>query len=215
MYYEEIKARLTMPEVVTRYHMQPNRAKFVVCPFHREKTASMKISKDGFYCFGCHEHGNIFAFVMKLFGLEFRQACDKLNFDFGLNIPTSYNTLTKDDKIRMAEERKKREAERANIEELERLRTERIEALEDKRTNLSISMDRIKDTIYDKDGRFISELVGDEDFDKLCGELMKIERAFKKATEDKFYLENMSLEEFREICRPAGVRGGQRTDIYI
>ena len=145
-YYEEIKARLTMPEVMQRYHTFPNRANFVCCPFHIEKTPSMKVSKDGYYCFGCHEHGNIFGFVMKLFNLDFKQACDKLNFDFGLNIPTR-TTLTKADKIRMLEEKKQRDRLRSEHEKLMSYKEKFVDDLETRKLNISYKMDDLKSII--------------------------------------------------------------------
>ena len=201
MYYEEIKSRLTMPEVVTYYHMQPNRAKFVICPFHREKTPSMKISKAGYYCFGCHEHGNIFSFVMKLFNLDFMQACDKLNADFRLNIPRTHSSLSTEDRIRMAEERKHKLAEQANEEYIQKIKQQKLEDLESRRINLAINRDKIKDSIYDNNGRFMTELVGDEDFDALCGELMRIDKEFERITYKIVEIELAEKDEILKICR--------------
>lgn len=71
---EEIKASRSMQEVLSRYGMQPNRAGFIRCPFHKEKTASMKIYRDGYYCFGCGAHGDVFDFVQAMDNLSFREA---------------------------------------------------------------------------------------------------------------------------------------------
>ena len=54
---EEIKKTYSMRDILGRYGMQPNRAGFICCPFHKEKTASMKIYQDSYYCFGCGAHG--------------------------------------------------------------------------------------------------------------------------------------------------------------
>ena len=48
MTVEEIKQQNTMRDVVTRYGIEVNRSGFCKCPFHNEKTASMKIYKDSF-----------------------------------------------------------------------------------------------------------------------------------------------------------------------
>ena len=39
-----------------------------LCPFHKEKTGSFSVNatRGFYYCFGCHETGDVFAFVMKL-----------------------------------------------------------------------------------------------------------------------------------------------------
>lgn len=53
------------------------------CPFHNEKTASFKIDKERqfFYCFGCHEHGDVITFTMKLRGIAFKEALGVLGID--------------------------------------------------------------------------------------------------------------------------------------
>ena len=40
---QTIKDRLTMCEVLERYGYEPNNRGFICCPFHLEKTPSMKI----------------------------------------------------------------------------------------------------------------------------------------------------------------------------
>ena len=39
-----------------------------LCPFHKEKTGSfsVNVTHGYFYCFGCHEKGDVFTFVMKM-----------------------------------------------------------------------------------------------------------------------------------------------------
>ena len=60
---EEVKQNNPMPEVVRRYGIEINRAGFCRCPFHAEKTASMKIYAQSFYCFGCGAGGDVIDFV--------------------------------------------------------------------------------------------------------------------------------------------------------
>ena len=40
---EEIKQSVKMSEILSRYGLKPNRAGFICCPFHKEKSASCKI----------------------------------------------------------------------------------------------------------------------------------------------------------------------------
>lgn len=83
---EIINSRLTTREVAVRYGLEPNRKGFVCCPFHNEKTASMKIYPDsrGFYCFGCGAGGDTVTFVSRLFDMDYQQTCRKLDEDFNL-----------------------------------------------------------------------------------------------------------------------------------
>lgn len=82
----EIKRLVPMGEAAAFYGFTPNRAGYIRCPFHNEKTGSLKIypGEGGFHCFGCGAHGSVIDFVMRLFDLNFRQACLRLNVDFGL-----------------------------------------------------------------------------------------------------------------------------------
>jgi DNA primase len=61
------------------------------CPFHHEKTPSFTVtpSKNMFYCFGCKEHGDALAFLMKYHNLEFPDAVKELA-EFA-NIPIEYD----------------------------------------------------------------------------------------------------------------------------
>lgn len=70
---EEIKKSYSMQDILGRYGLHPNRSGFIRCPFHKEKTASMKIYRDSYYCFGCGAHGDVFDFVSAMDNLSFRE----------------------------------------------------------------------------------------------------------------------------------------------
>ena len=75
---EEIKEKYSMSGILERYGFKPNRAGFICCPFHREKTPSMKIYTKSFYCFGCGKHGDIFDFVAGMENCNFSDALRSL-----------------------------------------------------------------------------------------------------------------------------------------
>ena len=60
-----------------------------LCPFHDEKTPSFHVNPDrgGYYCFGCQEGGDVFAFLMKVEGLSFVEAVRSLARDLGIEVP--------------------------------------------------------------------------------------------------------------------------------
>lgn len=110
----EIKRLVPMNVAARFYGFEPNQSGFIKCPFHADKTASMKIypGERGFCCFGCHEAGSVIDFVMKLYGLSFRDAIARLNEDFGLGL-----TNDKPDPEVLAKRRRERqEAERKRAE---------------------------------------------------------------------------------------------------
>ena len=117
---QTIKDRLTMREVLERYGYTTDRKGFICCPFHSEKTPSMRIYEKNYHCFGCQEHGDVIAFVQKLFGLSFQDTLRKIDADFALNIygDHSFEELRKSyyeqralNAIRDKEKRLKRRAE--------------------------------------------------------------------------------------------------------
>ena len=71
---DEIKRNLEMKDVVGQYGIKVNRNGFCCCPFHNEKTASMRIYKDSYHCFGCGENGDIFSFVQNMESVDFKTA---------------------------------------------------------------------------------------------------------------------------------------------
>lgn len=71
---DEIKQLVSMQEVVERYGIRIDRKGFCCCPFHKEKTGSMKIYKSSYNCFGCGANGDIFSFVMGMDHCDFKTA---------------------------------------------------------------------------------------------------------------------------------------------
>ncbi len=84
--FSEIKSRLAMPEVARFYGLEMSRVGMACCPFHEDKTPSLKVYDDHFYCFGCGATGDQTGFVAKLFGLRQIDAEKKISEDFGLGL---------------------------------------------------------------------------------------------------------------------------------
>lgn len=120
-YAEEIKQAVAMPDLCEFYGLGVNRQGFARCCFHNEKTASMKIYRDGYKCYGCGAAGSQIDFVMRYFNLDFSATCAKINTDFSLGLPIGEELSLRE--LRRAEnaikERKaKREAEKAKYKAL-------------------------------------------------------------------------------------------------
>lgn len=67
-----------MIELVRRLGFEP-RLGFITCPFHGERTGSLKIYATSWYCFGCNEGSSTIDFVMKFNNENFKDAVDFLN----------------------------------------------------------------------------------------------------------------------------------------
>jgi DNA primase len=99
---EEIKSRLPIEDVIGGYMTLEHKGKYLCarCPFHNEKSGSFYVSPDRgtYYCFGCGEKGDIFSFVEKYEGLDFRGALQLLANRAGVVLsPVSKETQTKND----------------------------------------------------------------------------------------------------------------------
>ncbi len=60
-----------------------------LCPFHKEKTGSFSVNATHgyFYCFGCHEKGDVFTFVMKMDVISFPEAVRAVAAKAGIPLP--------------------------------------------------------------------------------------------------------------------------------
>jgi DNA primase len=60
-----------------------------LCPFHQEKSGSFYLypTSASYYCFGCHEHGDVFTFVMKMDSLTFPEAVRAVATKMGIPLP--------------------------------------------------------------------------------------------------------------------------------
>lgn len=105
-----------MDLVARHYGFHPNHAGYICCPFHREKTPSLKIypDKGGWHCFGCGRGGTVIDFVMQLYNITFPQAVIRLSSDFGLDVTPRRRTKKERSEIleRRRQEQEDREKER-------------------------------------------------------------------------------------------------------
>lgn len=86
----EIKSKLSVVDVVGET-VTLKRAGTVhkgLCPFHAEKTPSFIVTpeRETWHCFGCGEHGDIFTFLMRRDGLDFREALERLAEKAGVEL---------------------------------------------------------------------------------------------------------------------------------
>ena len=84
--YTRIKQAVSVPEAAKHYGLAVNRNGMARCPFHPDKTPSLKLNENYFLCFGCQESGDVIDFTANLFQISQPQAVEKLVHDFGISM---------------------------------------------------------------------------------------------------------------------------------
>ncbi len=89
---QEVKSRLDIVDIVSEYFpLKPggSGAFKANCPFHQERTPSFYVSRprQTWHCFGCDQGGDLISFVMKIEGMEFREALEHLAQKAGVQLP--------------------------------------------------------------------------------------------------------------------------------
>ena len=82
--FETVKAAVTPRMAAERYGLPIQQGNMVCCPFHADRTPSMKLNEDYFYCFGCGASGDVIDLAARIFGLSGYDAAKKLAVDFGI-----------------------------------------------------------------------------------------------------------------------------------
>ena len=90
----EVKERADIVKVAQLYGIQLNRAYKCICPFHKEKTASLSISpqKQIWKCFGCGKGGDVISLVSKLLNVNAFEAAKSINYTLGLGLDPNQKT---------------------------------------------------------------------------------------------------------------------------
>ena len=90
-FLDEVRARNDLVQIVSQYVplQQKSRRYWGCCPFHSEKTPSFSVDPDKqfYYCFGCHEGGNVIHFIMNMEKMTFPEAVQFLAEKAGLPLP--------------------------------------------------------------------------------------------------------------------------------
>jgi len=90
---DEVRARLDILDVVGGYVAlhRAGREHVGLCPFHSEKTPSFSVSQERqvFHCHGCGAGGDIFSFIEKIEGVDFRRALETLADRAGVELERS------------------------------------------------------------------------------------------------------------------------------
>ena len=82
--FDAVKRAVTTRQTAEMYGLKVRRNNMVSCPFHNDRTPSMKVDKR-FHCFGCGAGGDVIDFVSRLYGISSLEAAKKIALDFGIS----------------------------------------------------------------------------------------------------------------------------------
>ena len=82
--FDAVKQSVTTRQAAEMYGLKIRRYNMVSCPFHNDRTPSMKVDKR-FHCFGCGADGDVIDFVSRLYGISSLEAAQKAASDFGIS----------------------------------------------------------------------------------------------------------------------------------
>ena len=102
---QTVRDTVDMDTILSLYGYQPKRG-FMVCPFHGEKTGSLKVYKGarGWHCYGCGRGGSVIDFVMEHEGCDFATAVRAIDHSCRLGLFRSdENPFKSEDRKRMQE----------------------------------------------------------------------------------------------------------------
>lgn len=81
--FDAVKQSITTRQAAELYGVKVRRNNMAACPFHNDRTPSMKVDKR-FHCFGCGADGDVIDFVSRLYGISSLEAAQKTALDFGI-----------------------------------------------------------------------------------------------------------------------------------
>lgn len=85
--FDAVKQSVTTRQAAEMYGLKIRRNNMASCPFHNDKTPSMKVD-NRFHCFGCGADGDVIDFVSMLYGISSLETARKIASDFGISYDT-------------------------------------------------------------------------------------------------------------------------------
>lgn len=82
--FDNVKVAVTPRQAAERYGYRVGGNSMMRCPFHDDRSPSLKLYDDHYHCFGCQATGDVIDFTAKIFGISPSAAAQKLAQDFGV-----------------------------------------------------------------------------------------------------------------------------------
>ena len=83
--FEAVRSQVPVRAAAERYGLEVNDSGMARCPFHNDRTPSMKLYADHFYCFGCGKYGDVVDLTSELLCVPSYDAACALAEEFGVD----------------------------------------------------------------------------------------------------------------------------------
>ena len=83
--FEAVRSQVPVRAAAERYGLEVNDSSMARCPFHNDRTPSMKLYADHFYCFGCGKYGDVVDLTSELLCVPSYDAACALAEEFGVD----------------------------------------------------------------------------------------------------------------------------------
>lgn len=128
-----IRERVSARQLGEAMGLSIDRQGYAPCPFHHEKTPSMKLwdGERGWHCYGCQLGGDVIDLAMRYYEITYQQAVIRLDGMFSLGLPLS-RKMTAREIVEARAAEKKRALERKEARERQKRALEALWRAEDK-----------------------------------------------------------------------------------
>lgn len=93
---QKFKTKINIVDLISRYlELKKSGSNYKgVCPFHNEKSPSFMVNEELqiYKCFGCNESGDIFSFIEKIEGVDFKGALHFLSEQYSIPLENNYSS---------------------------------------------------------------------------------------------------------------------------
>ena len=90
--FEAVRSQVPVRAAAERYGLEVNDSSMARCPFHNDRTPSMKLYADHFYCFGCGKYGDVVDLTSELLCIPSYDAACALSEEFGVDVDAARPT---------------------------------------------------------------------------------------------------------------------------
>ena len=204
--FQVVKQNITARQVAEFYGINVKHNGMACCPFHDDKTPSMKLD-ERYYCFGCHATGDAVDFVSNLFQIGKLEAAKQIADDFHL----VYDRSTKHSRDKPATTEQKKEWEmRQLIKDFRQWRSKTLSDLSGDYRLLTEKAERYHPT--DREAPFPSRFIeAVNDRERVEFYIGLLEQAPREAQLELYVNERTAIERLhRKVAIPAEMRDSIR-----